>query len=41
MTDPNLAFQEYLRNVGIELDGDFLREGIAVLTPLLWTRKLA
>jgi putative transposase len=35
MTEPIVALQEYLRNVGMELDGDFLREGIAVLTRLL------
>jgi len=35
MTEPIVAWQEYLRNVGVELDGDFLREGIAVLTRLL------
>jgi transposase-like protein len=35
MTEAIVALQEYLRNVGTELDGDFLREGIAVLTRLL------
>jgi transposase-like protein len=35
MTEPIVALQEYLRNVGMELDGDFLREGISVLTRLL------
>jgi hypothetical protein len=35
MTEPIVALQEYLRNVGMELDGDVLREGIAVLTRLL------
>lgn len=35
MTEPIVALREYLCNVGLELDGDFLREGIAVLTRLL------
>ena len=35
MTEPSVALREYLRKVGIQLDGDFLREGIAVLTRLL------
>ena len=35
MTEPIVALREYLRNVGMELDSDFLRESIAVLTRLL------
>jgi transposase-like protein len=35
MTKPTIAFMEYLRNTGMDLDGDFLRESIALLTRLL------
>jgi transposase-like protein len=35
MTEPIVALKEYLRKAGMEMDGDFLREGIAVLTRLL------
>ena len=35
MTEPIVALREYLRKMGLQLDGDFLREGITVLTKLL------
>ncbi len=35
MTDPTITLREYLRNIGIDLDGDFLREGVALLVQLL------
>jgi hypothetical protein len=35
MTDPTVAFLDHLRNIGSELDTDFLREAIALLTRLL------
>jgi len=35
MTDPNVALMEYLGKLGVDLDGDFLREGIALLSKLL------
>ena len=35
MTEPTIALLEYLRNTGMDLDGDFLRECIALLTGLL------
>ena len=35
MTKPTIAFLEYLRNTGMDLDGDFLRDSIALLTRLL------
>jgi len=35
MTESIIAFREYLRKMGIEFNGDFLREGITVLTQLL------
>ena len=35
MTEATIALREYLRNVGIDLDGDFLRDGIALLVKLL------
>jgi len=41
MTEPIVALQEYLRNVGMELDSDFLREGIAVVTRLLMEMEVS
>lgn len=35
MTDPSVALMTYLRNLGTELDGDFLRESIELLSQLL------
>lgn len=35
MTEPTIALLEYLRNTGTDLDGDFLRECIALMTGLL------
>jgi len=35
MTKPTIAFLEYLRNIGLGLNADFLREGIILLSPLL------
>jgi transposase-like protein len=41
MTEPILALQEYLRNVGMEVDGDFLRQGVALLTRLLMEMEVS
>jgi transposase-like protein len=35
MAKPTIALLEYLRNTGMDVDSDFLREGIALLTHLL------
>lgn len=35
MTEPTVALLELLRNTGVDLDGDFLRDGIALLVQLL------
>src|SRR6476659_10050120 len=35
MAEPTLALLEYLRKAGVDLDADFLREGIQLLTKLL------
>jgi putative transposase len=35
MTELTIALREYLRKMGVELEGDFLREGIALLVRLL------
>jgi putative transposase len=35
MTEPTIAFSEYLRNIGADLDSDFLREAITLMTQLL------
>jgi putative transposase len=35
MTDPSVALMAYLRNLGTELDGDFLRESIELLSQRL------
>ena len=32
MTDPTIALLDYLRKIGAELDGDFLRESVQRLT---------
>lgn len=35
MTDPTMALMAYLRKFGLEVDGDFLREGVTLLAQLL------
>lgn len=35
MTEPTIALRDYLHNSGAELDSDFPREGIVLLTRLL------
>jgi transposase-like protein len=35
MTDPTIALMDYLRKMGAHLDGDFLREGVQLLTQML------
>ena len=35
MTDPTIALKEYLINIGLEEDADFLRQGIQLLSQLL------
>jgi len=41
MTKASIALREYLRNTGIDLDGDFLRESIALLTRLLMEAEVS
>ena len=41
MTEPIVALEEYLRNVGLEVDGDFLRRGIALLTRILMEMEVS
>ena len=41
MTGPTVALLELLRKTGLELDSDFLREGIAVLTRLLMEMEVS
>ena len=41
MTKPTIAFLEYLRNTGMDLDGDFLRESIVLLTRLLMEAEVS
>ena len=41
MIKPTIAFLEYLRNTGMDLDGDFLRESIALLTRLLMEAEVS
>ena len=35
MADPTIALLDYLRKIGADLDGDFLREGAQLLTQML------
>ena len=35
MTEATIALREYLRNVGMDLDSDFMRDGVALLVKLL------
>jgi transposase-like protein len=41
MTDPIVAFRKYLRNAGLDVDGDFLRDSIALLTRLLMEAQVS
>jgi putative transposase len=41
MAKPTIALLEYLRNTGTNLHGDFLREGIALLTRLLMEAEVS
>jgi len=41
MTDPTITLREYLRNVGIDLDGDFLRETVALMVQLLMEAEVS
>lgn len=41
MAKPTIALLEYLRNTGTDLDGDFLRESIALLTHLLMEAEVS
>jgi transposase-like protein len=34
MTDPTIALLEYLRKIGADLDGNFLRESVQLLIEL-------
>jgi len=35
MTNPAMALLDYLRKIGADVDGDFLREGVRLLTQML------
>ncbi len=41
MTDPTVTLLELLRKTGLDLDSDFLREGIALLTQLLMEMEVS
>ena len=41
MAKPTIALLEYLRNTGMDLDGDFLRESIALMTRLLMEAEVS
>jgi transposase-like protein len=41
MTKPTIAFLEYLRKTGMDLDSDFLRESIVLLTRLLMEAEVS
>jgi putative transposase len=41
MTEPTIAFSEYLRNIGADLDSDFLREAISLMTQLLMEAEVS
>ncbi|MGD2253715.1 MAG: IS256 family transposase [Anaerolineales bacterium] len=41
MADSTVALVEYLRNIGVEMDSDFLREGIVLLTRLLMDAEVS
>ena len=34
MTEPSMTLNEYLRKIGSNLEGDFLREGLALLAQM-------
>lgn len=35
MTDPTIALKEYLINIGMDEDADFLKEGLQLLSQML------
>lgn len=35
MTDPTIALKEYLNKIGMEADGDFLREAMEVISQMV------
>jgi hypothetical protein len=35
MTEPSMTLNEYLRKIGTNLEGDFLREGLALLAQIV------
>ncbi len=35
MTDPTIALKEYLINIGLNGDADFLRQGVELLSQML------
>ena len=39
MANPTCALLEHLGKIGIDLNGDFLREGIRILTQMLIERE--
>jgi transposase-like protein len=41
MTEPTIAFSEYLRNIGADMDADFLREAITLMTQLLMEAEVS
>ncbi len=41
MTEPIMTLGEYVRNVGVDLDRDFLREGVTLVTRLLMDLEIS
>jgi len=41
MTEPIMRLGEYVRKVGVDLDRDFLREGVTLLTRLLMELEMS
>jgi putative transposase len=41
MTEPTIAFTDYLRNTGLDLDAGFLREAITLMTQLLMEAEVS
>jgi putative transposase len=35
MTDPTIALKQYLINIGLQEDADFLREGVELLSQMV------
>ena len=42
MTDPTIALKQYLINIGLQDDADFLRQGVELLSQMVmeWSSRL-